>query len=127
MDLSKQIKQAAADPAALRSGIAGAHIVPLLMSYVHLTGDRSFLPRVRPYVSGGWDYQQAIPAGLQQEIRDALVGAIERLAALDSVPHKEPSTVELREMMNVACGADVPEKYLPIFYEESCFGGRDYR
>ncbi len=127
MDLSNQIAKAAADPAALRKGIAGAHIVPLLMSYVHLTGDKSFLTRVQPYIQGGWDYQQQIPADLQEEIRAALVAAIEKLAAEGGAQHQEPSTAELKEMMDVACGADVPEKYLPIFYEETCFGGKDYR
>ncbi|MFV8817969.1 flavin-containing monooxygenase [Haliea sp. E17] len=127
MDLSNQIERAAADPAALRNAVSGAHIVPLLMSYVHLTGDKSFFERVRPHVQGGWDYQQHIPAELQAEIREALVNAIERLASEGGAVHREPSREELKEMMDVACGADVPEKYLPIFYEETCFGGKDYR
>ncbi len=127
MDLTSQIQQAAADPAALRTAVAGSHVLPLLMSYVHLTGDKSFLARVKPYVHGGWDYQQEIPQELQDEIRAALVAAIERLAGEGGVQHREPTTAELKEMMDVACGADVPEKYLPIFYEETCFGGKDYR
>ncbi|TGD71301.1 NAD(P)/FAD-dependent oxidoreductase [Mangrovimicrobium sediminis] len=127
MNLKEQIEAAAADPDALRQAVAGAHVVPLLMSYVHLTGDKSFLPRVRPYIQGGWDYQQAIPEDLQAEIRAALVEAIETLAASGGAQHREPPREELKEMMDVACGADVPEKYLPIFYEETCFGGRDYR
>lgn len=127
MDLNAQLKRAAADPQALRDAVAGAHILPLLMSYVHLTGDRKYLSQVRPYVSGGWDYQQDIPQELQQSIRSDVVDAIERLAKEGNVVHKEPSKDELKEMMDAACGADVPEKYMPIFYEETCFGDKDYR
>lgn len=127
MDVRSQIAEAAADPGALREAVAGAHIVPLLMSYVHLTGDKQYFHQVRPYIKGGWDYQQEIPGDLQQAIRDDLVAAIERLAAAGDAVHKEPSFDELKEMMDVACGADVPEKYMPIFYEETCFGGKDYR
>ncbi|GIX30591.1 MAG: monooxygenase [Porticoccaceae bacterium] len=126
-DLNRKLQEAAADPEALRRAVAGAHIVPLLMSYVHLTGDRSYLPIVRPYVHGGWDYQQSIPRELQEAIRTDLVAAIERLARKGGAVHREPSREELKEMIDTACGADVPEMYLPIFYEETCFGGRDYR
>jgi 4-hydroxyacetophenone monooxygenase len=126
-DLNAQLKNAAADPVALRSAVGGAHIVPLLMSYVHLTGDKRYFDQVRPYIKGGWDYQQAIPEVIQQAIRAALVEAIERLARAGDAVHREPARQELKEMIDIACGADVPEMYLPIFYEETCFGGRDYR
>ena len=127
IDLNAQIREAASDPVALREAVAEAHIVPLLMSYVHLTDDRHYLERVRPYIKGGWDYQQEIPEEIQQEIRADLVATIERLAQSGDVQHKDPSEAELKEMINVACGAEVPDIYLPIFYEETCFGGRDYR
>lgn len=126
-DLDKQLREAAADPSVLREAVAGAHIVPLLMSYVHLTGDKSYLDKVRPYIKGGWDYQQEIPGTIQQAIRSDLVDAIERLASSGSASHHDPSRAELKEMIDVACGAEVPDMYLPIFYEETCFGGKDYR
>ncbi len=126
-DLNAQLREAARDPAALRCAVAGAHIVPLLMSYVHLTGDRRYLEQVRPYIHGGWDYQQDIPGALQEQIRADLCAAIERLAQSGTAEHREPAQAELKEMIDVACGADVPDMYLPIFYEETCFGGRDYR
>ncbi|WP_317930832.1 flavin-containing monooxygenase [Halioxenophilus sp. WMMB6] len=127
MDIKKQLQQAAADPVKLKEGVAGAHIVPLLMSYIHLTGDKKYLDEVRPYISGGWDYQQAIPLALQERIRADVVVAIERLAESGDAEHKELTLEELKAMVDVACGSDVPEKYLPIFYEETCFGGKDYR
>ncbi len=126
-NLDKQLREAAANPSALRNAVAGAHIVPLLMSYVHLTGDKKYFTKVRSYIKGGWDYQQEIPAALQQEIRVDLVAAIERLARQGGVVHSDPSEKELKEMMDVACGADVPDMYMPIFYEETCFGDKDYR
>lgn len=127
MDLNQQLQAAAADPEALRQSVGEAHIVPLLMSYVHLTGDKRYLAEVRPYIKGGWDYQQEIPAELQQRIRAGLITAIETLAEQGELIHQQPSDAELREMINVACGAEVPEMYLPIFFEETCFGKRDYR
>lgn len=126
-DLSAKLKRAAADPGALRRATAEAHIVPLLMSYVHLTGDKKYFARVRPYIEGGWDYQQSIPQDIQNEIRADLTNAIERLARDGGCTHREPAKDELMEMIQVACGAEVPETYLPIFYEETCFGGHDYR
>lgn len=126
-DLSEKLQRAAANPAELRRATAAAHIVPLLMSYVHLTGDKQYFARVRPYIQGGWDYQQSIPQDIQNEIRTALTGTIERLALAGDVVHHEPPKEELMEMMEVACGAEVPEMYLPIFYEETHFGGKDYR
>jgi 4-hydroxyacetophenone monooxygenase len=126
-DLNAQLKAAAADPVALRRAVSGAHIVPLLMSYMHLTGDKHYLEQVRPFIRGGWDYQQDIPAQVQQEIRASLAAAIEQLAQNGNAVHRDPTQQELKEMIDVACGADVPQGYLPIFYEETCFGGRDYR
>lgn len=126
-DLNRQLQGAATDPAALRDAVSRAHIVPLLMSYVHLTGDKSYFELVRPYIKGGWDYQQEIPENIQQAIRSGLIAAIERLAKSGDAVHRDPSKAELKEMIDVACGADVPDMYLPIFYEETCFGGKDYR
>ncbi|WP_317932028.1 NAD(P)/FAD-dependent oxidoreductase [Halioxenophilus sp. WMMB6] len=127
IDINKQLRDAAKDPEMLRKSIAGAHIVPLLMSYVHLTGDTAYFEQVRPYIHGGWDYQQEIPTELQTKIRADLVAAIERLAESGGVEHHNPSAGELKTMLDVACGADVPDMYLPIFYEETCLGGVDYR
>jgi 4-hydroxyacetophenone monooxygenase len=126
-DLNRQLKDAAADPARLRDAVSAAHIVPLLMSYVHLTGDKSYFEKVRPFINGGWDYQQEIPEDIQQAIRSDLLAAIERLANSGDATHHDPSREELKQMIDVACGADVPDMYLPIFYEETCFGGKDYR
>ncbi len=128
LDLKKQLAQAAADPDVLRKSVAGAHIVPLLMSYIQLTGDKAYLQEVKPYISGGWDFEQNLPEEMQSRIRADLVDAIERLAKGGSeVAHREPSIHELKQMVDVACGSEVPEKYLPIFFEETCFGGHDYR
>jgi len=127
MNINEQLQVAAKDPQALREGIAGAHIVPLLMSYVHLTGDKKYFEQVRPFIKGGWDYQQEIPEAIQASIRADLIAAIEQLAQRGDAVHQEPTTDDLHEMINVACGAEVPEMYLPIFYEETCFGGHDYR
>ena len=126
-DLNQQLRAAVADPVALREAVAGAHIVPLLMSYLHLTDDQRYLEQVRPYIKGGWDYQQSIPEALQRSIRADLVAAMERLAQAGNAVLRDPSPAELKAMIDVACGADVPDMYLPIFYEETCFGGRDYR
>ncbi len=127
MDLNQQLKRAAADPQALQQAVNGAHIVPLMMSYVHLTGDKKYFDEVRSYIKGGWDYQQEIPEEIQGRIRKDLIAAIQRRAEEGGVEHVEPSKAELMEMINVACGAEVPEMYLPIFYEETCFGDKDYR
>lgn len=58
--------------------MAEAHIVPLLMSLVQLTGKTKYLEKIRPYITGTRNYMQAIPAALQAETRADLVAGSSR-------------------------------------------------
>ena len=127
IDPTRQVRGAASDGAALRAAVAEADIVPLAMSLVQLTRRTELLARIRPHVSGGWNFLQTIPQDLQDEIRAELVEAIERLAAENRIIPVEPPADLLVQMMEVAVGQAVPEEYRPLFREEMSFGGVDYR
>lgn len=127
MNLNEQIKAAAADPDALRQGIAGADIIPLLMSYVQLTGNTEYLDKVRPHIQGPWNYQQFIPDELKDQIRASLVATIEAMAKGDQVAHEKPSAERMKLLMETAVGQPVPDFYEPVIYEEGNFDGVDTR
>ena len=63
----------------LREALAQCDITPLLLVQAQLSGDRDLLERARPYISGGWAYQQEIPVELQAEIRERLVETLRTL------------------------------------------------
>ena len=127
MDATSQVRCAAADRTALKSALAEAHIVPLLMSLVQLTGKTEYLDRARPHISGAWDFLQAIPADLQATIRADLADTIANAAEQGRQIPNEPPEELFRRMVEVAAGQSVPDIYLPVFQEEAAFGGVDHR
>ncbi len=127
MNVTEQLKSAAADPTALRKAVAGADIVPLLMCLVHLTGETRYFDRLRPHIEGAWNYMQSIPDDIQADIRADLIEAIEaKVASGEEVPREPPEDL-LTDMMEIACGTRVPEEYMPVFREEADFAEKDYR
>ena len=53
MSARTQLTSAAADVPRLQVAVAEAHIVPLLMSLLQLTGKTKYLEKTRPYITGG--------------------------------------------------------------------------
>ncbi|NJO23592.1 MAG: NAD(P)/FAD-dependent oxidoreductase [Sphingomonadales bacterium] len=127
MTVIAQVQAAASDPKALRAAVTEAHVVPLLMSLVQLTGRTEYLEQARPFISGAWDYMQSIPGDLQATIRADLVQAIVDTAATGRHIPEEPPQELFQRMVDVAAGLPVPDIYLPVFLEEAAFGGRDLR
>ncbi|MBS7700174.1 MULTISPECIES: NAD(P)/FAD-dependent oxidoreductase [unclassified Chelatococcus] len=123
----EQIAFAAAHPDAFSAAIAEADIVPLLMSYVQLTGDYGLLREVAPHIRGAWDYMQAIPTTLQNQIRAKLVTAIMERAEHGGAIALEPPAAEFKAMVDVAVGETVPDEYMAVFREEMMLGGQDGR
>lgn len=127
MNATEMVRQAAADGEALRRAVADAEIVPLLLSLVQLTGDRSYLRDARAYISGAWSYTQTVPKPMQRRIREDLVAAIERLAREGTQVSDEPSDELVSEMMEVATGHKLGDEYLGVFRDEANFGEGDKR
>lgn len=127
MDATEQVRIAAADREALQAALAEAHIVPLLLCLVQLTGKTGYLDEAMPYIAGAWDYMQTIPLELQARIRADLHDAIIATAAESRPIPPTPPEPLFRSMIDVAAGQPVPEIYLPVFREEAAFGGVDLR
>ena len=50
--------------------LAQADFAPLLMSYVHLSGDTQALETYRPYIKGPWAFHEEVPAPLKAALLD---------------------------------------------------------
>jgi 4-hydroxyacetophenone monooxygenase len=127
MNATKQAQYCAANPDGLRRALDGAEIVPLLTTLVQITGRTEFLDKARPYISGGWNFQQTIPDTLQNEIRGALFDALLNAGMEGIVIPEQPDARLVGAMMNVAVGQEVPDIYKPVLRDEMNFGGLDHR
>jgi 4-hydroxyacetophenone monooxygenase len=122
----EQAKAACADEARLKQALAGADIVPLLMSLVHLTGEGRWLDEASAHIKGGWSFLASLPDELQQRIRDELVEVLKAIAA----GRRQPAQISdelLTRMMHTSVGQTVPSEYNAVFREEAGFDHRDYR
>ena len=93
--------------------LAQADFAPLLMSYVHLSGDTQALETYRPYIKGPWAFHEEVPAELKAQLWDKFNAF---LIARDKSPADAPLPDEavLHQMMNTCVGQTVPDEYLPI-------------
>ncbi|HWK65822.1 MAG TPA: NAD(P)/FAD-dependent oxidoreductase [Rhizobiaceae bacterium] len=123
----EQIAYAAAHPDEFSAAIAEADIVPLLMSYVQLTGDHELLQEAAPHIKGAWNYMQFIPTTLQNRIRSKLVAAVMERAVSKEEIVSEPPADEFKTMIDTAVGETVPSEYVAVFREEMMMGGKDGR
>lgn len=122
----EQAKAACADEARLRQAVAGADIVPLVMSLVHLTGESRWLDEASAHIKGGWSFLASLPDELQQRIRDQLVEVLKGIASGQRQPAKISDEL-LTRMMHTSVGQTVPAEYNAVFREEAGFDHRDYR
>lgn len=119
VDFSKTV----ADEAALRAALAAADTVPLALSLVQLTGDGEIIERLRPHVSGPWDYSETIPPALKAEVRERLVAVLKDYAATGRALPPPPAPELLRAMMGLAAGQAIPDEYAPMLLEQSSVDG----
>src|SRR5215475_11107679 len=64
----------------VRSALKAADPATLLLVLVQLTGDRSWLERARPHISGPMSYHETMPDELRREIRDTLMATLTEYA-----------------------------------------------
>jgi 4-hydroxyacetophenone monooxygenase len=118
---------AAADEAVLRAALRDADIVPQLLVHAQLTGETRLLDEARPYIQGGWSYQQVVPNELAARIQDALVRALKDAASGASRPGSRPSVEQFRYLMSAGIGTDLPPHYAEMWLEEWNGEGQDLR
>jgi 4-hydroxyacetophenone monooxygenase len=123
---TEQARLACTDESKLRAALAGADIVPLMLSLVHLTADGRWLEEAAPYIKGGWSYLADLPDELQGRVRDELVRVLQRIATGQQEPARISDEL-LNRMMHISVGQTVPSEYNAVFREEAGFDSRDYR
>ncbi|MGE0151031.1 MAG: flavin-containing monooxygenase [Reyranellaceae bacterium] len=116
-------KEIVADEGRLRAALEAADTVPLALSLAQLTGEGELLERLRPHVSGPWDYSETIPPELKAEVRARLVAALQDYAATGRALPPPPNPELLRAMMALAAGQAIPEEYAPMMLEQSSLDG----
>ncbi len=116
-------KKIVADEATLRAALEAADTVPLALSLVQLTGDGEIIERLRPHVSGPWDYSETIPPELKAEVRERLVATLKDYAASGRALPPPPEPELLRSMMGLAAGQAIPDEYAPMMLEQSSVDG----
>ena len=119
-------KAAVRDEAALRAALAEADISPTLMVLGYLTGDASVMEDAAPYIEGGWNYMERVPAAIKETVREHLVRVLKQYASGErGLP--DISQDQLRRMMGLSVGAEVPAEYVPMVLDELRLGAEDTR
>lgn len=114
---------ALASEAEVRAHLDAAEIVPLAMSVVQLSGDRTLLDEIEPYVRGPWEHQVTVPQMLASSIRDRAATLVsEHLLSGRGRMDMGVDTTTLHHMMSVAAGEAVEERYLPMLLDHVLVG-----
>ena len=122
----EQLSTVLRNEARLRAALAEADIVPQLLLSSHLSACPDLLEAARPFVTGGWSFQETIPEPLKARIRDSLVEALKACAAHPDalVP---PTTDSFREILSAGVGTALPADYVEFMLEETFDEGVDGR
>jgi 4-hydroxyacetophenone monooxygenase len=102
----------------LRNALEAADPATLLLVLVQLTGDRQWLRRARPYISGPMSYHETMPAELRDDIRNALAATLLEHAEHDREWPPLPRGELLIEMLSTAVGAEVDADYAEMIRED---------
>lgn len=102
----------------LRSALEVADPAPLLLVLVQLTGDRGWLERARPHISGPMNYHETMPDELRSEIRDALMATLTEYGERDREWPPLPEGELLVEMLGTAVGAQIDADYAAMIRED---------
>ena len=111
--LVARIRQAIADPAALRQALEEADIVPTLLTLAHLSGEDAFLEEARPHINGGWNFMVDMPGPLTENIRKRLVDVLGEIASGERQIAPPPLGDRLHLLMNIGVGLKMPAEYVP--------------
>jgi 4-hydroxyacetophenone monooxygenase len=102
----------------VRSALEAADPATLLLVLVQLTGDRAWLERARPHISGPMSYHETMPDELRREIRDTLMSTLTEYAERNRDWPPLPEGELLIEMLGTAVGADIDADYAAMIRED---------
>ncbi|MDB5408000.1 MAG: hapE 3, partial [Rhodospirillales bacterium] len=113
------------EEAEIRAALAEGDIATLAMVLVQFTGDETWLDKIAPYITGGWDWMECVPAPLRQEITGALLPLIAEYRAGRRPAPAAPPEALLKRMMDVCVGATIPDAYVAMLREQVHFSDAD--
>jgi 4-hydroxyacetophenone monooxygenase len=119
--------EAVRDEAVLRAALETADIVPLLLVEAQLSGMTDLLEEAAPFISGGWSYQEAIPAELRARIRTRLVETLRQCALAEPTALGPPNRQTFARLMSVGVGQPAPDDYVAMMMEEMTEQDEDTR
>jgi 4-hydroxyacetophenone monooxygenase len=102
----------------VRSALEAADPATLLLVLVQLTGDREWLERARPHISGPMNYHETMPAQMRSDIRNALMATLMDYAEHDREWPPLPQGELLIEMLGTAVGAAVDADYAAMIRDD---------
>jgi 4-hydroxyacetophenone monooxygenase len=112
----------------IERALAAASIPTLMMSLVHLTGDKSLLKgSIRPKAPIMGEFQGYLSEEDKASVRRLALQALKDYRDRGGTLPPPPSADEVREMMSFMVGAPVPDEYVPMMLEELALDGEDSR
>lgn len=102
----------------IRSALEEADPVTLLLVLTQFSRNPALLEKAHPFINGPMNYQSAIPADLQAEIRDRLSDVLAAHFATDGDMPSVPEGPLLRQMLSTAAGEPVAEDYVAMMRED---------
>jgi 4-hydroxyacetophenone monooxygenase len=105
----------------LTSALSEADIPILLMTLVHLTGDRKWIePPFRPVRDGQIfaDESGGLPEDVQEQVRVAAAAVLERLDRGEALPDHPVDDDLFQQMMSCCVGEPVDRSYVPLMLQE---------
>jgi 4-hydroxyacetophenone monooxygenase len=106
-----------------RELLAQADLAPLLASFVQLSGEEDLLGRCRPFITGAWSFNEAVPQALRDELLDRLSACLAAIQSGSRPPAPTPDSTRLRAIMETCIGQRVPDEYLPLITHEMGLAG----
>lgn len=114
------------DDNAIRTAIASAHYPSLAAALVHLTGDASFVRGgIKPVYEFFGDGQGGLSDRQKSEIAETAMRTLGALRDGHLVGAAPPPLSMIRETMNFAAGAEIPDRYVPFLLEELALEAQD--
>jgi 4-hydroxyacetophenone monooxygenase len=116
------------DDAFIRSAVASASTPALMMSLVHVSGDRSLLDGpIRPRVAVLNEIQSGMTDTERAAIVDLAVKVLGEYRDRGSTLPPPPGHTTILEMMSFMVGERVSDEYVPMMLEELALDGTDRR
>ena len=109
--------------------LSEADIATLTLVLSHLTGDLKYVEMIKPYVRGAFDYAVKVPEDISIEIKKNLVKVLRKKTNENNKINNIPNIkdINIKKLMSVGVGEEVPEEYIPMMKEELSIEGANIR